>query len=104
MGPPCDPPASVGHGRIAGGCLGFNRAQASRRLAHGRTGKLAMKDKAMFEIHREEIDWAGRKLVLETGRIARQADGAVLASYGETTVLATVVSAKSPKPGRTSFP
>ena len=48
----------------------------------------------MFDIHREVIDWAGRKLVLETGRIARQADGAVLATYGETTVLATVVGLK----------
>src|SRR5262245_44907978 len=53
----------------------------------------------MFEIHREEIDWAGRKLVLETGNVARQADGAVLATYGESTVLATVVSAKEPKAG-----
>ena len=58
----------------------------------------------MFEIHREELDWAGRKLVLETGRVARQADGAVWASYGETTVLATVVSAKSPKAGVDFFP
>jgi polyribonucleotide nucleotidyltransferase len=58
----------------------------------------------MFEIHREEIDWAGRKLVLETGRVARQADGSVWASYGETTVLATVVSAKTPKPGIDFFP
>ena len=58
----------------------------------------------MFDIHREVIDWAGRKLVLETGRIARQADGAVLASYGETTVLATVVSAKVQKPGQDFFP
>ncbi len=58
----------------------------------------------MFEIHREELDWAGRKLVLETGRIARQADGAVFASYGETTVLATVVSVKTPKPGVDFFP
>ncbi len=58
----------------------------------------------MFDIHREVIDWAGRKLVLETGRIARQADGAVLASYGETTVLATVVGMKSPKPGQDFFP
>ncbi len=58
----------------------------------------------MFEIHREELDWAGRKLVLETGRIARQADGAVFASYGETTVLATVVSAKTPKAGIDFFP
>jgi polyribonucleotide nucleotidyltransferase len=58
----------------------------------------------MFEIHREEVQWAGRPLVLETGRIARQADGAVFASYGETTLLATVVSAKSAKPGVDFFP
>ena len=53
----------------------------------------------MFNIHREELDWGGRKLVLETGKIARQADGAVVATYGETTVLATVVAAKKPKEG-----
>jgi len=53
----------------------------------------------MFDIHREHIDWGGKTLVLETGRIARQADGAVLASIGETSVLATVVSSKSPKEG-----
>ncbi|MGJ0509769.1 MAG: polyribonucleotide nucleotidyltransferase [Methylocystis sp.] len=58
----------------------------------------------MFKIHREELDWAGRKLVLETGKIARQADGAVVATWGETTVLATVVSAKAPKPGQDFFP
>src|ERR1700716_2491506 len=58
----------------------------------------------MFEIHREELDWAGRKLVLETGKVARQADGAVLATYGETTVLATVVSATEAKPGGDFFP
>ena len=53
----------------------------------------------MFDSHRVELDWGGRKLVLETGKIARQADGAVFATYGETTVLATVVSAKEPKAG-----
>ena len=53
----------------------------------------------MFDIQREELIWAGRKLVLETGKIARQADGAVVATYGETTVLATVVATKEPKPG-----
>src|SRR5438045_3518467 len=53
----------------------------------------------MFDIHRVELDWGGRKLVLESGRICRQADGAVLATDGETTVLATVVSAKEPKEG-----
>ena len=53
----------------------------------------------MFDIHRVELDWGGRKLVLETGKIARQADGAVVASYGESKVLATVVAAKEPKAG-----
>jgi polyribonucleotide nucleotidyltransferase len=53
----------------------------------------------MFDIHRVELDWGGRKLTLETGRMARQADGAVLATYGETTVLAAVVAAKQPKEG-----
>ncbi len=58
----------------------------------------------MFDIKRKSIDWAGRKLTLETGRIARQADAAVLATYGETTVLATVVYARAPKPGQDFFP
>ncbi len=58
----------------------------------------------MFDIHTEEIEWAGRPLKLETGHIARQADGAVLATYGETTVLATVVAEKAPKPGLDFFP
>jgi polyribonucleotide nucleotidyltransferase len=53
----------------------------------------------MFDINRVELDWGGRKLTLETGKMARQADGAVLASYGETTVLATVVAAKTPREG-----
>ena len=58
----------------------------------------------MFDIKRKSIDWAGRKLTLETGRIARQADGAVLATYGETVVLATVVAERAPKPGLDFFP
>ncbi|GAU82183.1 polyribonucleotide nucleotidyltransferase [Bosea sp. 2KB_26] len=58
----------------------------------------------MFDIQTEELIWGGRKLVLETGKVARQADGAVLATYGETVVLATVVSAKEPKPGFDFFP
>src|SRR5689334_2027000 len=58
----------------------------------------------MFDIQRVEIDWAGRRLVLETGRLARQADAAVLATYGETTVLATVVAARDAKPGVDFFP
>ena len=58
----------------------------------------------MFDIQRSEIEWGGRKLVLETGRMARQADGAVLATYGETAVLATIVSEREPKPGFDFFP
>src|SRR2546423_12815739 len=53
----------------------------------------------MFDTKRVELDWGGRTLVLETGKIARQADGAVLATYGETTVLATVVSDNTPREG-----
>ena len=53
----------------------------------------------MFDIHTVELDWGGRPLKLETGKIARQADGAVMATYGETIVLATVVAAKNPREG-----
>jgi len=58
----------------------------------------------MFNIQREEIEWGGRKLTLETGRIARQADGAVLATYGETAVLATVVAEAQARAGIDFFP
>jgi len=58
----------------------------------------------MFEVFRKEVEWAGRKLVLETGKVARQADGAVMATYGGTTVLAAVVFEKKPKPGLDFFP
>ncbi|MEO0636200.1 MAG: polyribonucleotide nucleotidyltransferase [Pseudomonadota bacterium] len=58
----------------------------------------------MFDHHKIEIEWGGRPLTLESGKIARQADGAVLVTYGETVVLATAVSAKSPKPGIDFFP
>jgi polyribonucleotide nucleotidyltransferase len=63
-----------------------------------------MKGLAMFDIQRVEIEWGGRPLVLESGKIARQADGAVLATYGETTVLATVVAAKEERAGIDFFP
>src|SRR4029453_13479833 len=53
----------------------------------------------MFDIHRVELDWGGRKLVLETGKIARQADGAVVATYGGSKVLARVGAAKEPREG-----
>ncbi len=58
----------------------------------------------MFNIVKKEITWAGRKLTLETGRVARQADGAVLVTYGETVVLCTAVAAREPKVGIDFFP
>src|ERR1700753_2371974 len=53
----------------------------------------------MFNVHSVEIDWGGRPLKLETGKTARQADGAVVATYGETVVIATVVAAKTAREG-----
>src|SRR5690242_10206316 len=58
----------------------------------------------MFNYYRKELDWGGRKLILETGKIARQADGAVLARYGDTIVLCTAVGVRSVKPGQDFFP
>ena len=58
----------------------------------------------MFDIQKETIEWAGRPLTIETGRVARQADGAVMVTYGETTVLATAVGVKQVKPGADFFP
>ena len=58
----------------------------------------------MFDIVRKEIEWGGRTLSIETGRIARQADGAVLVSYGESSVLCTAVGQTKPKEGIDFFP
>jgi len=58
----------------------------------------------MFDINRKEIEWAGRQLVMETGRVARQADGAVIVTYGETAVLCTAVAQRVPKVGIDFFP
>src|SRR5579862_2415955 len=58
----------------------------------------------MFNIQKESFEWGGRTFTLETGKVARQADGAVLATYGETIVLATVVGAPNPKEGQDFFP
>ena len=58
----------------------------------------------MFQVYRKEIEWGGRTLTLETGKMARQADGAVVARYGDTVVLCTVVGAKVPREGIDFFP
>lgn len=57
-----------------------------------------------FKVCRKEMEWGGRKLVLETGKVARQAEGAVLVTYGETEVLATVCAAKEVKADQDFFP
>ena len=58
----------------------------------------------MFKNFKEEIDFGGKKIILETGKIARQADGAIIATYGETVVIATVVGAKKVNPEIDYFP
>ena len=58
----------------------------------------------MFDVHRKEVEWGGRTLSLETGHIARQADGAVLARYGDSVVLCAVVGARSMREGQDFFP
>ena len=58
----------------------------------------------MFNVFRKEIEFGGRKLTLETGKVARQADGSVMATMGGTTVLCTAVAARSVKPGQNFFP
>ncbi|MFC0687548.1 polyribonucleotide nucleotidyltransferase [Novosphingobium clariflavum] len=58
----------------------------------------------MFDVKTVSMEWGGKTLTLETGRVARQADGAVLATYGETVVLCAVTAAKSVKEGQDFFP
>jgi polyribonucleotide nucleotidyltransferase len=58
----------------------------------------------MFDKHSVSLEWAGRTLKIETGQVARQADGAVMITYGDTTLLATATFAKSAKPGQDFFP
>jgi polyribonucleotide nucleotidyltransferase len=89
------------------GCRGRCRhigmiARSSTRRAARHSGR--MERQTMFDHHKVELNWGGQPLTLETGKIARQADGAVLATLGETVVLATVVSAKTPKAGIDFFP
>src|SRR5258706_16376471 len=66
--------------------------------------KLEKEEIYMFNVTKKTIEWGGRPLTIETGKIARQADGAVLVTYGATVVLCTVVSAKTPKADVDFFP
>jgi len=88
-------PAPVGHPQYARSCESQLKLKSLTRVFVG---------KNMFNIHREEIIWGGRPLIIETGKIARQADGCVLVQYGDTTVLATATAARQPKPGLDFFP
>ena len=58
----------------------------------------------MFDVKKVELEWAGKKLKIETGKIARQADSSVVVTYGGTTVMANVVAAKQVKPDMDFFP
>src|SRR5919202_4062355 len=82
----------------------FGLGRAPRRLAHGSAGFRQERIESMFDLQREELEWGGRTLTLETGKLARQADGAVLARYGDTEVLATVVGEREARPGIDFFP
>ncbi len=76
------------------------RQEAPRRNLAARVHK----ENPMFDVKTVSMEWGGKTLTLETGRIARQADGAVLATYGETVVLCAVTAAKSVKEGQDFFP
>ena len=73
-------------------------------LSHTKSFKTTKYKEIMFKIHKEEIEVNGKKLTLETGKIARQADGAIIASLGETVVIATAVGAKKVAEGQDYFP
>ena len=82
-----------------------NLKMTAKDAPHGAARKTNVgKDKPMFDTQTIEIEWGGRPLKLETGHMARQADGAVLVQYGETTVLATAVADRVVRPGRGFFP
>src|SRR5690606_17520071 len=101
---PCRFWAGGAHGVL---CLLAHR-MSSRGTAPPRSRSFRQKGKTnmpiKFDHHKVELNWGGQPLTLETGKIARQADGAVLATLGETVLLATVVSAKTAKPGQDFFP
>ena len=81
--------------------------QISRTCKGGSAARMKRADERqyrMFQVTAKETEWGGKPLRLESGRIARQADGAVLATLGETVVLATATAARSVRPGQDFFP
>ena len=73
------------------------------RRAHG-AFRPEERRKRMFDVKKVETQWGGETLTLETGKVARQADGAVLAQLGDTVVLCAVTAAKSVREGQDFFP
>src|SRR6056297_4282664 len=69
-----------------------------------RAGSAPLQDTKMFNISKKSMQWGEETLTLETGKVARQADGSVIATLGETSVMANVTFAKQPKPGQDFFP
>jgi polyribonucleotide nucleotidyltransferase len=77
----------------------------SQHRPAGNPAEWGRQDARMFDnYYRKDIEWGGKTLTLETGKIARQADGAVMARLGDTIVLCTVVGARNVKPGQDFFP
>jgi hypothetical protein len=99
--------SKYGHIRNPAEALGRDKAPhrtgtASRQQPRG--NRACGRRKKMFDVKTVSLEWGGKTLTLETGRIARQANGAVLATYGETVVLCAVTAAKSVKEGQDFFP
>src|SRR5690606_20473278 len=101
--PTCRKAAQAAMARAVAKAVTGQRSQEGKAPASA-GGPSAYEGQDMFNHHKVELEWGGRPRTLETGKVARQADGAVLATYGESVVLATVVSAKEPKPGIDFFP
>src|ERR687894_245688 len=102
-------PLHMGPDRIPAAGLGAHQAPHRSQaglpaIAAPRRIRRAGKGNSMFNTKTVEIEWGGQTLKLETGRVARQADAAVIATLGETVVLCAVTAAKSVKPGQDFFP
>ena len=88
-----------------GTCKGLGRRQWGRQMWENRQGPGSQRENNhMFNVTKKSIQWGDETLTLESGRIARQADGSVIATLGETSVMANVTFARTAKPGQDFFP
>jgi polyribonucleotide nucleotidyltransferase len=100
-------PTQAAHARSTGPARGWRAMRVPSAVCAGPaviSGQSWKDRKIMFDIHRKELEWGGRRLVLESGRIARQADGAVMVTYGDTVVLCTAVGEREAREGIDFFP